>query len=89
MMQMVLSFGGAPAPASPQKGKSTRPKERADGQAIGSCGEFFHHEDTEARREGDLRGVEERLLEAFGACVVMKPETHSGHGNKAMSRIGG
>jgi hypothetical protein len=33
--------------------------------------------------------VHERLLQAFTSCVVMKPETHSFHGNKAMNRIGG
>jgi GTP 3',8-cyclase len=38
---------------------------------------------------GDLESVQQRLLRAFGACVTMKPETHSGHGNKAMNRIGG
>ena len=38
---------------------------------------------------GDLQGVEPRLLAAFSSCVTMKPETHSGHGNKAMNRIGG
>jgi len=38
---------------------------------------------------GDLQGVEQRLLAAFSSCVTMKPETHSGHGNKAMNRIGG
>jgi len=29
------------------------------------------------------------LLNAFSSCVTMKPRTHSGHGNKAMNRIGG
>jgi cyclic pyranopterin phosphate synthase len=49
-----------------------------------------HHGGTEARREeGNLEGVESRLLAAFGACVTLKPETHSSHGNKAMNRIGG
>jgi GTP 3',8-cyclase len=45
---------------------------------------------TEAVGEGgDLESVQQRLLGAFGACVTMKPETHSQHGNKAMNRIGG
>lgn len=49
-----------------------------------------HHGGAEARREeGNLEGVESRLLTAFGACVTLKPETHSSHGNKAMNRIGG
>jgi cyclic pyranopterin phosphate synthase len=39
--------------------------------------------------EGDLVSLQERLLEAFGGCVTMKPETHSFRGNKAMNRIGG
>ena len=39
--------------------------------------------------DGGLTGVGEKLLDAFGRCVVMKPETHSFHGNKAMNRIGG
>ncbi len=38
---------------------------------------------------GDLVGLQERLLGAFGSCVTMKPETHSFRGNKAMNRIGG
>jgi len=51
----------------------------------------FNHEDTKTRRvgSGDIQGVEQRLLEAFSSCVTMKPDTHSGHGNKAMNRIGG
>lgn len=49
-----------------------------------------NHEDAkEGRRTKDLEGLEQRLLAAFGACVTMKPETHSAHGNKAMNRIGG
>jgi len=50
-----------------------------------------NHRDTEAQRTdgGDLEGTQSRLLKAFGACVTMKPETHSQHGNKAMNRIGG
>ena len=38
---------------------------------------------------GDIESMSSRLLGAFSSCVVMKPETHSFHGNKAMSRIGG
>jgi cyclic pyranopterin phosphate synthase len=51
----------------------------------------LNHQDTKTPRtgSGDIKGVEERLLEAFSSCVTMKPETHSGHGNKAMNRIGG
>jgi cyclic pyranopterin phosphate synthase len=44
---------------------------------------------AELAASGDLRSVHERLLGAFTSCVVMKPETHSFHGNKAMNRIGG
>ena len=47
-----------------------------------------HHGDAETRN-GDLESVEQRLRQAFTTCVVMKPDTHSQHGNKAMSRIGG
>jgi GTP 3',8-cyclase len=38
---------------------------------------------------GDLVSLDERLVQAFSTCVIMKPDTHSQHGNKAMSRIGG
>ena len=48
------------------------------------------HEDTNARSDTkNLEGIEERLQQAFGACVTMKPEVHSFRGNKAMNRIGG
>jgi cyclic pyranopterin phosphate synthase len=43
----------------------------------------------ELGEDGELVSIEERLLEAFSTCVVMKPETHSARGNKAMNRIGG
>jgi len=39
--------------------------------------------------DGDLQSPESQLLAAFTQCVVMKPDTHSSHGNKAMNRIGG
>ena len=54
-------------------------------------GTGLHHEDTGTRGDGggDLESVQQGLLRAFGACVTMKPQTHSSHGNKAMNRIGG
>jgi cyclic pyranopterin phosphate synthase len=52
-------------------------------------GEATHEEMKDGRRAKDLEGVGEGLLRAFGACVVMKPEVHSFHGNKGMNRIGG
>ena len=52
-----------------------------------------NHQDTKAPREGNgegnLEGVEDRLIRAMTTCVTMKPQTHSAHGNKAMNRIGG
>ncbi len=30
-----------------------------------------------------------RLVELFEACVVLKPQVHSAHGNRAMSQLGG
>ncbi len=41
------------------------------------------------RADGALQGTDELLRGAMTACVAMKPATHSGHGNKAMNRIGG
>lgn len=31
----------------------------------------------------------DRLADLFASCVVMKPEVHSAHGNRAMSQLGG
>ncbi len=39
--------------------------------------------------DGSLESADGLLRAAMTTCVTMKPETHSGHGNKAMNRIGG
>ncbi len=51
----------------------------------------LNHGDTETRSlpRGDLAGVEEGIMQAMTACVRLKPDLHSHHGNRAMNRLGG
>jgi molybdenum cofactor biosynthesis enzyme MoaA len=66
-----------------------KPLLRGGNQVMGIRNQELGGKTEEVGDGGDLKSVHERLMEAFTSCVVMKPETHSFHGNKAMNRIGG